>query len=571
MRKKQKQNKERDIRSGQTYALIYCRVSSMRQTTDGHGLDSQEIRCRQFATQRKCEVEKVFKDSFTGGGDFMKRPAMNELLTYVNKNAHRKYVLIFDDLKRFARDVAKHWELRHLFQKLGIDLLSPNFEFKEDSEEGWLHETMSAVFNEYEKRTNTRQVVEKMEARLLGGHWPFGTKRGYESTVDPEFGKLPVPKVNDAQLLKEALEGFASGIFVKKIDACRFLVNGGFWKRKRPEKYVYQFDRLLRDPFYAGYIEYPKWEVPRRIGHHKALISLETFEINQRRLDKTVTVQLVRKDVSEDFPMRGLQNCDDCGKHQTASWTKGNGGRYGFYFCQNKACRMYRKSINKDVVHKGFKALLGECILKPEVKTLVHRVFDEVWKEEINNYEKLQAQKVINKILLEERVEKLANNAVNATSDVLKSTYEQQIEKTVSELKEVEASLIETPDLKTPYQTALDKAVKMLESPYKIWESVSLEEKHSLFFFLFEEKLPYSKTNGYPTEKILTATKLFEDFVIPTKDFTNDVHLPGLEPGTTDPKSVMISISLQVHAHLRTRNHTLSQAKKQRFSATMPR
>jgi len=36
--------------------LIYCRVSDTKQKTEGHGLDSQEHRCRQWATLRDYDV-----------------------------------------------------------------------------------------------------------------------------------------------------------------------------------------------------------------------------------------------------------------------------------------------------------------------------------------------------------------------------------------------------------------------------------------------------------------------------------------------------------------------------------
>ncbi|MCG8604369.1 recombinase family protein, partial [bacterium] len=40
-------------------AVIYCRVSSKKQKKDGHGLDSQEHRCRQYADARGYQVEAV--------------------------------------------------------------------------------------------------------------------------------------------------------------------------------------------------------------------------------------------------------------------------------------------------------------------------------------------------------------------------------------------------------------------------------------------------------------------------------------------------------------------------------
>lgn len=67
-------------------ALIYCRVSDRKQKTGGHGLESQEHRCRQYAKERGLAVEMVFPDDVTGGGDFMKRPAMRALLAYLDSS-----------------------------------------------------------------------------------------------------------------------------------------------------------------------------------------------------------------------------------------------------------------------------------------------------------------------------------------------------------------------------------------------------------------------------------------------------------------------------------------------------
>ena len=116
-------------------ALIYCRVSSVQQKTEGHGLESQEHRCAEYAIQRGYKVEKTFRDSFSGGGDFMKRPAMVELLNYAEKNLSAGYVVIFDDLKRFARDTEFHLKLRGVFKAMHLKPECLNFNF-DDSPAG---------------------------------------------------------------------------------------------------------------------------------------------------------------------------------------------------------------------------------------------------------------------------------------------------------------------------------------------------------------------------------------------------------------------------------------------------
>ena len=505
--------------------LVYARVSSKKQEMEGTGLQSQEGRCINDLKTIGVSYIKSFPDSFTGGGDFMKRPAMKELLEYIDARPHKKFVVVFDDLKRFARDVEFHLKLRTAFRARDVILRCLNYNVDE-SPEGRFAELIMAGQAELERHQNSRQVSQKMKARLEAGYWSFGVKRGYKTIKDPMHGKLSVPNGNEAKILKEALEGFSSGLFIRKIDACKYLIEKGFWKLE-PKRYVYLFDKMLKDLFYVGYIEYPKWNVSRRLGHHKALISIETFELNQKRLRGGQINKPARKDVSEDFILRGLLCCAECRKHLTASFTKGNGGRYGYYFCQNKKCKMFRVSINKKEIDKGFKKLLTSNTLKPEVSKLVAVVFDRVWKDEVNNFQNLEKEKLLERNKLEEKIEKLTDMAIKASSEKIRRNYEKQIEKTMKELEELPSASEEKPDLNIPYQTALNKATGVLKSPYKIWESVDLEEKHRLFFFLFEEKLPYSKIEGYQTNKIPSAINLFEEFVVPV---TNDVVLAGRNP-----------------------------------------
>lgn len=94
------------------FALIYCRVSSVKQEDVGDGLGSQEHRCREYADARNYMVEEIFTDVKTAAGDFFDRKGMKALLQYLKDNRRKKYVVIFDDLKRFARETEFHIRLR---------------------------------------------------------------------------------------------------------------------------------------------------------------------------------------------------------------------------------------------------------------------------------------------------------------------------------------------------------------------------------------------------------------------------------------------------------------------------
>ena len=59
---------------------------------------------------------------------------------------------------------------------------------------------------------------------------------------------------------------------------------------------------------------------------HEPLISLETFHKIQDRLAAGARAP-ARKDISDDFPLRGFVLCDDCGKPLTACWSKSKTGK----------------------------------------------------------------------------------------------------------------------------------------------------------------------------------------------------------------------------------------------------
>jgi len=527
MSKAKRQFNQNKRREGKMYALIYCRVSSERQKKEGNGLDSQETRCRQYAEQKGYEVAEVFRDSFTGGGDFLKRPEMGRLLKYVEKNAHKNYVIIFDDLKRFARDVVKHWELRHLLTKLCVEIESPNFDFKKNSEEGWLNETVNAVFNEYDRRTNRRQVIQKQTARLESGYWAFGSKKGYKMTKDKEHGTISIPTKEGLEILKPALEGFANGTFVRKIDVCKFLVENGFWKKQSPEKYIDKLTEILRDPFIAGYIEYPKWEVSRRKGKHQGLIDFETFKLIQKRLGKLDFGKRIRTDITDDFPLRGLLVCADCEHHITATWIKGRNKRHPYYYCQNKSCKSYWKVTPKEIIESKFVDLLKETTLKKDVSNILQVVFNRVWEEEVNGFKRSQKDLILKKKNLENELGELTTLMISTRKDILKRAYERQIEAKSEELAIIENyPTLKDEDLNMPYRTALGKATGMLKNPYSVWVGLSTTEKQSLFYFIFEKKLLYSRNGGYRTAETPSAVRLFEEFATAN---THDVEMTRIE------------------------------------------
>ena len=301
-------------------AVIYCRVSSIKQRIDGSGLESQEHRCRQYALAQGYEVEAVFPDDASGGGDFMERPGMAALLSYLDAQKGKPYVVIFDDLKRMARDTQFHLKLRQAFKSRGATIECLNYRIDE-SPEGTFIETILAAQGQLEREQNRRQVVQKMQARVENGYWVFRAPVGYRYQKTKGGGKILVPDEPLASVVKEALEGFAIGRFASQAEVKRFLEADPYFPKELPNGGIrpMTITRFLKKAVYAGYVEAPKWNIGLRKGHHEGLITFEMHETILRNLHKGAR-PAARRDFKEDFPLRGFVSCNDCGQPYTAAW-----------------------------------------------------------------------------------------------------------------------------------------------------------------------------------------------------------------------------------------------------------
>jgi len=114
-------------------AVIYCRVSSAKQTKVGDGLGSQQTRCREYARYKGLTVIETFTDDMSGS--LATRPGMKAMLNHLRKRSGKeRVVVIIDDISRLARGIEAHLQLRSAISAAGGILKSPTIEFGEDSD-----------------------------------------------------------------------------------------------------------------------------------------------------------------------------------------------------------------------------------------------------------------------------------------------------------------------------------------------------------------------------------------------------------------------------------------------------
>ncbi|MCX6712507.1 MAG: recombinase family protein, partial [Candidatus Vogelbacteria bacterium] len=462
-------------------------------------------------------------DSFSGGGDFMARPAMRELLSYIDKNPTQKYVVIFDDLKRFARDTKFHIQLRLEFKARDVSVHCLNFKF-EDTPEGNFVETIMAASNELERLQNRRQVMQKQKARLEAGYWTFFHPPGYVAKKVPGHGKVLFPKNPEAKILKEALEGYASNRFMQLTDVLKFLIRKRFIKNDGKNHLQRVIELFKRAAIYAGYIEYLPWEVSRREGHHKSLISRECLvKIEDKMAGKVKNP--IREDISSDFPLRGFLICANCNQNFTASWsTSHTGNKYPYYRCKTNGCLYKNKSINRETVDERFKKLIKEVKPKPQLIDFLKSRLLAKWNKAKENVAdisrnignkvlefKAEIKRLVEKKVLEFKAEikRLVELASRADNRDMVKAYEEEITEFKQKERISRLKIEELNNGQINFGTALNAVLEIIKNPYKEWETGDLLHRKLVLKMVFGGNLKYDRIEGFGTLDLALPIRVF--------------------------------------------------------------
>ena len=487
-------------------ALIYCRVSSKSQELEGHGLQSQETRCREYASLKGYDVEAVFPDTITGGGDFMKRPGMVALLSYLDAQPTENYIVIFDDLKRFARDTRFHLDLRDAFRKRGALIECLNFKF-DDTPEGEFIETIMAAQGALERKQNGRQVAQKMRARMLNGFWIHQAPAGYKYVSEKGRGKLLVRNEPLASIVTEGFEGYASGRFETQAEVRRFFASHPDFPRNKVDKVTQQrVTDILINPLYTGFICSKNYSIDWLDGHHDALISLETFDRVQARRKGTAKAPM-RKNIGNDFALRGFVTCGCCGVPLRSSWATGRSQRYAYYLCQTKTCGSYGKSIARDKLEGEVGNILKTLQPNETMINLVKATVKSAWNQRLAQFESAAASAKRQIRQIEKQTESLLGRIVETTNESVITAYEGKI----ADLEHNRIRLQQqAANYATPtgtFEEKLEPAFQFLASPWKLWETGQIALQRAVLRLAFKERLAYHLKQGARTPQIALPFK----------------------------------------------------------------
>ncbi|WP_425411842.1 recombinase zinc beta ribbon domain-containing protein [Leisingera aquimarina] len=352
----------------------------------------------------------------------------------------------------------------------------------------------------------------------------------------PGHGQLLVKDEPVASILKEGLEGYSSGRFASQGELARFFESKPIFMATISADFVriQKVKDLLTRPIYAGYISYMKsregreWNVSFREGKHQPIIDLETFEKNQARLSAKPKAAL-RRDTSEDFPLRGSVLCDSCGRPLTGCWSKGRKKSYPYYLCQKRGCENKGKSIPKQVMENQFVELLEKLEPSEELLTAAEAMFRDIWEAKRKSVKADQSAYQRQIYQVEKKIDDFIEMIANATNPTAAGLYEKKIEdllRTKEVLAQKSANLGES---QPAFKDVFEPSIRFLGNPYKIWKNSDFSWKRAVLRLAFSEPLKYCKKEGYRTPKTALPFKVLEGVGCGKSEM---VPPHGLEPRT---------------------------------------
>ena len=494
-----------------TKVIIYCRVSSKKQVNDGNGLDSQEQICRTWARKRGLTIEQVFREEGVSGGQ-ENRPELNKMFGFLDK-AKEKYLVLFFDISRIARDTTLFWEIHNRIVKRGHTIETTQDKL-ENSPLGKFLTTIQAAHSQLFREENAIRTKMNMIEQAKLGFWIMRSPMGLKE-VRIQSRIHHIRKEPDAEYIKEALVGYANDRFKTQKDVFDYLCDKRLtiYNDNRPVHLTMNtVKNILRNEKYTGCFAYQHWDIPYQKWYIEALIDRETYQRIQDKLNGKNTVKERKYNTQdEQYPLRRWVRCAECGHKMTASAPRSKSGKPHYYYnCYNKNCSKCGVVIRVADMHSDFENVLSTLTPVKELAgaaaELTIQIYNELTADLQARINASQAE--INK--LEQEKEKVF---ITLTQSIDTPEVAQMCKERIAALN---TRIQQAKDKKTDIEPApmsmsdaINSVIGFIHNPLALWQNGTYTDRQGVLNLCFSEPMFYDKAKKFRTPKLSPIFAVF--------------------------------------------------------------
>lgn len=475
-------------------AVIYLRVSTTKQV-EGASLDTQQKLCQDWASRNDVLVKETYHDDGVSAKT-LDRPAMKEMLEYLEANKGNIHYLITYQTDRLSRNVTDFFALRALLAKQGVQYKNINSGI-EDSDNEELIQNLEAVLAQHDNKTKSTRVKHNMKIHAKEGYRMSKAPLGLKNVRDVRNKSILAPVEGIADKVASILEAYSTGThtIASLIKMCEII---GLKSANGKPMQIQAISKMLRNPIYAG-LEMSKHTEGQLIpSKFKGIITPATFHRNQELLRSNKNTAATCKKNNPEFPLRRFMLCSECNKPLTGSAPIGGSGkRSPRYHCS----RCHLPSVQSGELHEQFLHLLATLKPDPEMEKFLKEIIVRVWRDETKTLG--NKQKKLHKDLeeLTERRNKVVEMLV--AGQITAEEKQEQVARIKDESDNIQKDLASVGSIAELKTDAIDYAMRFMSNAPRIWSNASIEHQIIYQRLVFPEGIEYElATNKFRTPKL---------------------------------------------------------------------
>jgi len=319
-------------------AVIYARVSTVRQAEDELPIDSQVNQCRKRADELGASVVKTFIDAGLSGRTDQ-RPEFRDAIDFCELTCPDYFITW--STSRFARSKYDAALYKMRLQRCGTQIVYISFPVERDTDAGFLTESILEIFDEFHSRqiaSDTKRSMLRLASQgyFCGGRPPFGF-----ASVPSDCGKHRVLQrvEEEAEIAELIFELRESGIGAKSIaddlNIQGFTNRGRRWEQRavltvlRSEALIGMVVFNRKDRATQRRRPTDQWV---RVRSHEPVIDEARWHLVQQMIDDDAPKRAGGSPRST-LLFTGIARCHCGAALQTETATGRSGKRYHYYQC----------------------------------------------------------------------------------------------------------------------------------------------------------------------------------------------------------------------------------------------
>lgn len=468
---------------------IMMRLSTKDQE-DGHSLDAQLIRLRDYCKNKSLDIIKEFTiiESSTRGG----RPEFYKMIDYI-KSQKDTVALVCDKVDRLQRGFTELPILDKLRNqgKLVLHFYSENQVLDENANSSQIfsYQIGIVVANNF---TNciSDNVKRSYEKKLKEGTICRDSPIGYLNNTDDNGNKTVTLDPDRAFLIKKAFQDYATGLYSLKEIKDRATTNGLRSKRGLILT-ADTIDRILKNPFYSG-----EMLVKGKLYPHiyEKLIDDHLFmKCDKVRKERG---KCYSKGTKTEFIFKGFVRCKKCDglfspeiKREKYIYLRPN-SRNSCKYCKHTNEKVVLEAVTKALDSISIPDNAIESVKETIQASLEANV--EYSKASIDALRKRHANLVI-------KQDKLLDMRID--DSITQDVYDKKSKQLSTEMHNIEVNLNKYTEANEEFAITLEYLIQLASKAKDIFKSSGIEQKRKILKLVFPNLYLEGKTVTFSMNK----------------------------------------------------------------------